>query len=166
MLNSVTLAPFIGSICVAAYCFCLHLIYHKGYFKFWYFYRGGKKPVLSSHTIFQTPAVVLYYLFNLFAVVIRCERQPERVRLFAPVPQTTVACSLRFSSGFKIINCLFFFSLCAASRSYVFSSLASAAVSFATGAFGMWIPLYLARAQVVQKTAEVCTKEVCSSTDR
>lgn len=53
-----------------------------------------------------------------------------------------------------------------ASRSYVFSSLASAAVSFATGAFGMWIPLYLVRAQVVQKTAEACTKEVCSSTDR
>ncbi|GLD47151.1 protein spinster homolog 2, partial [Lates japonicus] len=53
----------------------------------------------------------------------------------------------------------------AKNRSYVFSSLASAAVSFATGAFGMWIPLYLARAQVVQKTAEPCTKEICSSTD-
>uniref|UniRef100_A0A3B5A1D1 Sphingolipid transporter 2 n=2 Tax=Stegastes partitus TaxID=144197 RepID=A0A3B5A1D1_9TELE len=53
----------------------------------------------------------------------------------------------------------------AKNRSYVFSSLASAAVSFATGAFGMWIPLYLARAQVVQKTAEACTKEICSSTD-
>ncbi|KAI3373443.1 hypothetical protein L3Q82_022043 [Scortum barcoo] len=53
----------------------------------------------------------------------------------------------------------------AKNRSYVFSSLASAAVSFATGAFGMWIPLYLARAQVVQKTAEDCTKEICSSTD-
>uniref|UniRef100_A0A8C9X848 SPNS lysolipid transporter 2, sphingosine-1-phosphate n=1 Tax=Sander lucioperca TaxID=283035 RepID=A0A8C9X848_SANLU len=37
----------------------------------------------------------------------------------------------------------------AKNRSYVFSSLASSAVSFATGAFGMWIPLYLARAQVV-----------------
>ncbi|XP_056265656.1 sphingosine-1-phosphate transporter SPNS2 isoform X1 [Pseudoliparis swirei] len=53
----------------------------------------------------------------------------------------------------------------AKNRSYVFSSLASSAVSFATGAFGMWIPLYLARAQVVQKTGEECTKEVCSSTD-
>lgn len=53
----------------------------------------------------------------------------------------------------------------AKNRSYVFSSLASAAVSFATGAFGVWIPLYLARAQVVQKTAEACTKEICSSTD-
>ncbi|CAB1315804.1 unnamed protein product, partial [Coregonus sp. 'balchen'] len=50
-------------------------------------------------------------------------------------------------------------------RSYVFSSLASAAVSFATGAFGMWIPLYLFRAQVVQKTAEACTKDICSSKD-
>uniref|UniRef100_A0A665V9L5 Protein spinster homolog 2 n=1 Tax=Echeneis naucrates TaxID=173247 RepID=A0A665V9L5_ECHNA len=53
----------------------------------------------------------------------------------------------------------------AKNRSYVFSSFASAAVSFATGAFGMWIPLYLARAQVVQKTAEPCTQEICSSTD-
>ncbi|TWW74141.1 Protein spinster -like protein 2 [Takifugu flavidus] len=53
----------------------------------------------------------------------------------------------------------------AKNRSYVFSSLASAAVSFATGAFGMWIPLYLTRAQMVQKTAEACTKEICSSTD-
>uniref|UniRef100_A0A3Q4GZM9 SPNS lysolipid transporter 2, sphingosine-1-phosphate n=1 Tax=Neolamprologus brichardi TaxID=32507 RepID=A0A3Q4GZM9_NEOBR len=50
-------------------------------------------------------------------------------------------------------------------RSYVFSSLASAAVSFATGAFGIWIPGYLFRARVVQKTAEACTKEICSSTD-
>ncbi|KAL4663131.1 hypothetical protein H8957_014126 [Semnopithecus entellus] len=41
-------------------------------------------------------------------------------------------------------------------RSYVFSSLATSAVSFATGALGMWIPLYLHRAQVVQKTAETC----------
>ncbi|KAK5918442.1 hypothetical protein CgunFtcFv8_003208 [Champsocephalus gunnari] len=54
----------------------------------------------------------------------------------------------------------------AKNRSYVFSSLASSSVSFATGAFGMWIPVYLARAQVVQKTAEPCTtKEICSSTD-
>lgn len=52
------------------------------------------------------------------------------------------------------------------SRSYVFSSLASAAVSFATGAFGMWIPLYLTRAQMVQNPAEACKKEICSSTDR
>ena len=57
-------------------------------------------------------------------------------------------------------------SLSPPSRSYVCSSLASAAVSFATGAFGMWIPLYLYRAQVVQKTAEVCTKDICSSKDR
>ncbi|XP_077403094.1 sphingosine-1-phosphate transporter SPNS2 isoform X1 [Vanacampus margaritifer] len=50
----------------------------------------------------------------------------------------------------------------AKNRSYVFSSLASAAVSFATGAFGMWIPIYLVRAQVVQKTATV-TAELCDS---
>ncbi|KAM3868904.1 sphingosine-1-phosphate transporter SPNS2 [Diretmus argenteus] len=53
----------------------------------------------------------------------------------------------------------------AKNRSYVFSSLASSAVSFATGAFGVWIPLYLVRAQVVQKTAVACTKEICSSKD-
>ncbi|XP_016529776.1 sphingosine-1-phosphate transporter SPNS2 isoform X5 [Poecilia formosa] len=50
-------------------------------------------------------------------------------------------------------------------RSYVFSSLAAAAVSFATGAFGMLIPIYLFRAQVVQKEVEACTKKVCSSRD-
>ncbi|KAI5615540.1 protein spinster-like 2 isoform 1 [Silurus asotus] len=38
-------------------------------------------------------------------------------------------------------------------RSYMFSSLGTAAVSFATGAFGIWIPQYLARAQEVQETA-------------
>ncbi|XP_033833895.1 sphingosine-1-phosphate transporter SPNS2 isoform X2 [Periophthalmus magnuspinnatus] len=54
----------------------------------------------------------------------------------------------------------------AKNRSYVFSSLASAAVSFATGAFGMWIPSYLTRAQEVQKTAMPCDKnEICNSTD-
>ncbi|KAF4073057.1 hypothetical protein AMELA_G00254500 [Ameiurus melas] len=37
-------------------------------------------------------------------------------------------------------------------RSYMFSSLGSAAVSFATGAFGIWIPQYLVRAQEVQET--------------
>lgn len=66
----------------------------------------------------------------------------------------TIACFISFL-------CVF-----VASRSYVFSSLASAAVSFATGAFGIWIPGYLFRARVVQKTAEACTKEICSSTDR
>nr|XP_054586876.1 sphingosine-1-phosphate transporter SPNS2 isoform X2 [Nothobranchius furzeri] len=50
-------------------------------------------------------------------------------------------------------------------RSYMFSSLASAAVSFAIGAFGMWIPIYLFRAQVVQKIAVPCTKGICRSTD-
>ncbi|XP_065127562.1 sphingosine-1-phosphate transporter SPNS2 [Paramisgurnus dabryanus] len=53
----------------------------------------------------------------------------------------------------------------AKNRSYVFSSLASAAVSFATGAFGIWIPQYLFRAQVVQKTAHSCTTQPCSSKD-
>ncbi|KAM7068430.1 sphingosine-1-phosphate transporter SPNS2 isoform 1-T1 [Molossus nigricans] len=50
-------------------------------------------------------------------------------------------------------------------RSYVFSSLATSAVSFATGALGMWIPLYLYRAQVVQKTAEVCSSPPCGAKD-
>lgn len=52
------------------------------------------------------------------------------------------------------------------SRSYVFSSLATSAVSFATGALGMWIPLYLYRAQVVQKTAETCSSPPCGAKDR
>ncbi|NWJ04146.1 SPNS2 protein, partial [Crypturellus undulatus] len=50
-------------------------------------------------------------------------------------------------------------------RSYVFSSLATSAVSFATGALGMWIPLYLHRAQVVQKTAETCSTQPCGTKD-
>ncbi|XP_059525012.1 sphingosine-1-phosphate transporter SPNS2 isoform X1 [Myotis daubentonii] len=50
-------------------------------------------------------------------------------------------------------------------RSYVFSSLATSAVSFATGALGMWIPLYLYRAQVVQKTAEACSSPPCGTKD-
>ncbi|XP_015223260.1 sphingosine-1-phosphate transporter SPNS2 isoform X1 [Lepisosteus oculatus] len=53
----------------------------------------------------------------------------------------------------------------AKNRSYVFTSLASAAVSFATGAFGMWIPQYLFRAQVVQKTVLPCNQEPCSIKD-
>ncbi|XP_072475079.1 sphingosine-1-phosphate transporter SPNS2 isoform X5 [Notamacropus eugenii] len=51
-------------------------------------------------------------------------------------------------------------------RSYVFSSLATSAVSFATGALGMWIPLYLHRAQVVQKTTETCSNQPCETRDR
>ncbi|XP_042822218.1 protein spinster homolog 2 isoform X1 [Panthera tigris] len=50
-------------------------------------------------------------------------------------------------------------------RSYVFSSLATSAVSFATGALGMWIPLYLHRAQVVQKTADSCSSPPCGAKD-
>nr|XP_044601918.1 protein spinster homolog 2 isoform X4 [Equus asinus] len=50
-------------------------------------------------------------------------------------------------------------------RSYVFSSLATSAVSFATGALGMWIPLYLHRAQVVQKMAETCSSPPCGAKD-
>ncbi|XP_068766204.1 sphingosine-1-phosphate transporter SPNS2 isoform X2 [Struthio camelus] len=50
-------------------------------------------------------------------------------------------------------------------RSYVFSSLATSAVSFATGALGMWIPLYLHRAQVVQKTVETCSSQPCGTKD-
>lgn len=50
-------------------------------------------------------------------------------------------------------------------RSYVFSSLATSAVSFATGALGMWIPLYLHRAQVVQKAVETCSSPPCAAKD-
>ncbi|XP_045343232.1 protein spinster homolog 2 isoform X1 [Leopardus geoffroyi] len=50
-------------------------------------------------------------------------------------------------------------------RSYVFSSLATSAVSFATGALGMWIPLYLHRAQVVQKTTDACSSPPCGAKD-
>ncbi|XP_067864050.1 sphingosine-1-phosphate transporter SPNS2 [Heptranchias perlo] len=49
--------------------------------------------------------------------------------------------------------------------SFVFSTLASASVSFATGVLGVWIPLYLFRAEVVQKNIEPCTVEPCSGRD-
>ncbi|XP_042194656.1 protein spinster homolog 2 [Callorhinchus milii] len=49
--------------------------------------------------------------------------------------------------------------------SFVFLSLASASVAFATGVLGMWIPLYLFRAEVVQKHIEPCTREPCSGRD-
>ncbi|GCC35991.1 hypothetical protein chiPu_0014481 [Chiloscyllium punctatum] len=51
------------------------------------------------------------------------------------------------------------------SPSFVFSTLASASVSFATGVLGVWIPLYLFRAEVVQKNIEPCTAEPCSGRD-
>lgn len=51
----------------------------------------------------------------------------------------------------------------AKNRSYIFSSFGSAAVSFATGAFGIWIPQYLFRAQVVQQTVMSCTDQPCNS---
>ncbi|OXB64768.1 hypothetical protein ASZ78_016295 [Callipepla squamata] len=60
---------------------------------------------------------------------------------------------------------VFYFAIPLGSRSYVFSSLATSAVSFATGALGMWIPLYLHRAQVVQKTAETCSSPPCGTKD-
>ncbi|KAM9533386.1 protein spinster homolog 3-like [Guaruba guarouba] len=50
--------------------------------------------------------------------------------------------------------------------SFVWSSLALAAVAFVTGALGMWVPLFLYRAQLVQGTVSPCLRETCNSSNR
>ncbi|XP_027737956.1 protein spinster homolog 3-like isoform X1 [Empidonax traillii] len=47
--------------------------------------------------------------------------------------------------------------------SFVWSSLGVAAMTFVTGALGMWVPLFLYRAQLVQGIVPPCLQEPCSS---
>ncbi|NXL63220.1 SPNS3 protein, partial [Chordeiles acutipennis] len=49
--------------------------------------------------------------------------------------------------------------------SFVWSSLGLTAMAFVTGALGMWIPLFLYRAQVVQGIVSPCFQESCSSSN-
>ncbi|NXX95210.1 SPNS3 protein, partial [Centropus bengalensis] len=49
--------------------------------------------------------------------------------------------------------------------SFVWSSLGLTAMAFVTGALGMWIPLFLYRAQVVQGLVTPCVHEPCSSSN-
>ncbi|XP_064022331.1 protein spinster homolog 3-like isoform X2 [Pogoniulus pusillus] len=49
--------------------------------------------------------------------------------------------------------------------SFVWSSLGLTAMAFVTGALGMWVPLFLHRAEVVQGLASPCLQETCSSSN-
>ncbi|NXX82045.1 SPNS3 protein, partial [Urocolius indicus] len=49
--------------------------------------------------------------------------------------------------------------------SFVWSSLGLTAMAFITGALGMWVPLFLYRAQVVQGTVSPCLQETCNSSN-
>ncbi|NXH23241.1 SPNS3 protein, partial [Bucco capensis] len=49
--------------------------------------------------------------------------------------------------------------------SFVWSSLGLAAMAFITGALGMWVPLFLYRAQVVQGIVPPCLQESCNSSN-
>ncbi|XP_009948770.1 PREDICTED: protein spinster homolog 3 [Leptosomus discolor] len=49
--------------------------------------------------------------------------------------------------------------------SFVWSSLGLTAMAFVTGALGMWVPLFLYRAQVVQGIVSPCLQESCASSN-
>ncbi|NXL43114.1 SPNS3 protein, partial [Podilymbus podiceps] len=49
--------------------------------------------------------------------------------------------------------------------SFVWSSLGLTAMAFVTGALGMWVPLFLYRAQVVQGIVKPCLQESCNSSN-
>ncbi|MBN3311613.1 SPNS3 protein, partial [Atractosteus spatula] len=50
-------------------------------------------------------------------------------------------------------------------RSFVWSSLGCTAMAFVTGALAFWTPVFLSRAQVVQKVRLPCNQEPCDTTD-
>uniref|UniRef100_A0A8B9F9A9 Sphingolipid transporter 3 (putative) n=1 Tax=Amazona collaria TaxID=241587 RepID=A0A8B9F9A9_9PSIT len=49
--------------------------------------------------------------------------------------------------------------------SFVWSSLGLTAMAFVTGALGMWVPLFLYRAQLAQGTVSPCLQETCNSSN-
>ncbi|XP_021271264.1 protein spinster homolog 3 isoform X1 [Numida meleagris] len=49
--------------------------------------------------------------------------------------------------------------------SFVWSSLGLTAMAFVTGALGLWVPMFLYRAQVVLGTVPPCLQESCSSSN-
>uniref|UniRef100_A0A8C3CSI0 Sphingolipid transporter 3 (putative) n=1 Tax=Cairina moschata TaxID=8855 RepID=A0A8C3CSI0_CAIMO len=51
------------------------------------------------------------------------------------------------------------------SCSFVWSSLGLTAMAFVTGALGMWVPMFLYRAQVVQGTVSPCIEKSCNSSN-
>uniref|UniRef100_A0A8C3QC46 Uncharacterized protein n=1 Tax=Geospiza parvula TaxID=87175 RepID=A0A8C3QC46_GEOPR len=59
----------------------------------------------------------------------------------------------------------FFCCCCTFSCSFVCSSLGLTAMAFVTGALGMWMPLFLYRAQVVQGLVPPCLQDSCNSSN-
>nr|XP_027301793.1 protein spinster homolog 3 isoform X3 [Anas platyrhynchos] len=49
--------------------------------------------------------------------------------------------------------------------SFVWSTLGLTAMAFVTGALGMWVPMFLYRAQVVQGTVSPCVEKSCNSSN-
>uniref|UniRef100_A0A493TT99 SPNS lysolipid transporter 3, sphingosine-1-phosphate (putative) n=1 Tax=Anas platyrhynchos platyrhynchos TaxID=8840 RepID=A0A493TT99_ANAPP len=49
--------------------------------------------------------------------------------------------------------------------SFVWSTLGLTAMAFVTGALGMWVPMFLYRAQVVQGTVSPCAEKSCNSSN-
>uniref|UniRef100_A0A672UUR1 SPNS lysolipid transporter 3, sphingosine-1-phosphate (putative) n=1 Tax=Strigops habroptila TaxID=2489341 RepID=A0A672UUR1_STRHB len=57
------------------------------------------------------------------------------------------------------------YSLSLVGWSFVWSSLGLTAMAFVTGALGMWVPLFLYRAQLIQGTVSPCLREICNSSN-
>uniref|UniRef100_A0A8B9FE23 Sphingolipid transporter 3 (putative) n=1 Tax=Amazona collaria TaxID=241587 RepID=A0A8B9FE23_9PSIT len=60
---------------------------------------------------------------------------------------------------------VFLLDLSLAYWSFVWSSLGLTAMAFVTGALGMWVPLFLYRAQLAQGTVSPCLQETCNSSN-
>uniref|UniRef100_A0A8C0BVU3 Sphingolipid transporter 3 (putative) n=1 Tax=Buteo japonicus TaxID=224669 RepID=A0A8C0BVU3_9AVES len=68
-------------------------------------------------------------------------------------------------SSHPILSRISHFFLLTFSWSFVWSSLGLTAMAFVTGALGMWVPLFLYRAQVVQGIVSPCLQESCNSSN-
>uniref|UniRef100_A0A8B9EQC8 Sphingolipid transporter 3 (putative) n=1 Tax=Anser cygnoides TaxID=8845 RepID=A0A8B9EQC8_ANSCY len=66
------------------------------------------------------------------------------------------------TSSHPILSNLSRFFLLTFSCSFVWSSLGLTAMAFVTGALGVWVPMFLHRAQVVQGTVSPCLEKSCS----
>lgn len=56
--------------------------------------------------------------------------------------------------------------LSSSSWSFVWSSLGLTAMAFVTGALGLWVPMFLYRAQVALGTVQQCLEKSCNSSNR
>uniref|UniRef100_A0A8C6YUR9 Sphingolipid transporter 3 (putative) n=1 Tax=Nothoprocta perdicaria TaxID=30464 RepID=A0A8C6YUR9_NOTPE len=68
-----------------------------------------------------------------------------------------------FSSNFPLLSDCPNIFLVSFSWSFVWSTLGLTAMAFVTGALGLWVPLFLYRAQLVQGLVSLCLQESCNS---